>query len=292
MSENVERDLSVLADAWRRATPQSLRDRVAEISAHAADPFVDAAVFVPVGDWRRPVLRFGAGLVGATAILMLLLPGARLALARQAGWLLQVLQISPSTELDTSGGLSREALNASVRQHQRMLETGRSWMVSTIYGGFGGSVPEGGPSVPQRIDRADVLSSRALIPLLAPDAEHRGQQLVFRYAWLAPGGVVLAFFGFDDAEVFLAQMPVGQGQRVAYSRTICCSDGTTVGVAPAPEMLVVNGQQLTWDPDTTGIMPNDSALRWEANGVSYSLYGRALTRDEAVALFASLHPLH
>jgi hypothetical protein len=34
-----------------------------------------------------------------------------------------------------------------------------------------------------------------------------------------------------------------------------------------------------------------SALRWEADGVSYSLYGRSLTREEAIDLYLSLRPL-
>jgi hypothetical protein len=38
-------------------------------------------------------------------------------------------------------------------------------------------------------------------------------------------------------------------------------------------------------------MRDISALRWEEDGVSYSLMGRSLTRDEAVELFFSRRPL-
>ena len=289
MSESLDRDLYDLGDAWRTAIPESLRQRIAEIST--ADASVAATPFAPLGDWRRPALRIGAALAGAAAVVVLLIPGARVALARQADWLLQVLQIAPSTQLVTPRVQYRDEVDASVQQFQRGLESGRSWHVSTIYGGYGGSVPQGASAVPQRIDRPDVLSSVAPMPLLAPDGIHRGQGVSFHYAWLAPDGVVLAFFGFGDAEVFLSQAPIGLGHRIAYSRVVSGPGGTTVGVAPSVEVLTVNGQQLTWDPDTTGIMPNSSALRWEANDVSYSLCGRALTRDEAVALFSSLRPL-
>jgi hypothetical protein len=291
MSESLERDLYDLGDAWRSAASASLRQRTADISAQAAGTLVTTVPLAPLGDWRRSALRVGAALVGATAVVVLLIPGARVALARQADWLLQVLQIAPSTDLVTSGLQSREEVNASVQQERRLLESGRSWHVSTVYGGYGGSVPKGASAVPQRIDRPDVLSSLAPIPLLAPNGIHRGQGVSFHYAWLAPDGVVLAFFGFGDAEVFLLQAPIRSGQRIAYSRVVSGAGGTTIGVTPAIETLTVNGQRLTWDADTTGIMPNSSALRWEANGVSYSLYGQALTREEAVALFSGLRPL-
>lgn len=38
------------------------------------------------------------------------------------------------------------------------------------------------------------------------------------------------------------------------------------------------------------LMPNSSALRWEHDGISYSLMGRGLTKAEAVQLFLSLRP--
>jgi len=291
MPESLERDLYDLGAAWRSAAAGSLRQRAAEISAQAAGPLFTATPLAPLGDWRRFALRVGAALVGATAVVVLLIPGARVALARQADWLLQVLHIAPSTDLVTYGLQSREEVTASVQQQRRLLESGRSWHVSTVYGGYGGSVPQGASAVPQRIERPDVLSSLAPISLLAPNGIHRGQSVSFHYAWLAPDGVVLAFFGFGDGEVFLVQAPVRSGQRIAHSRVVSGAGGTVIGVTPAIEPLTVNGQRLTWDADTTGIMPNSSALRWEANGVSYSLYGQALTREEAVALFSGLRPL-
>ncbi len=63
----------------------------------------------------------------------------------------------------------------------------------------------------------------------------------------------------------------------------------------APELkteeFLLNGQKVVWDPDTTTLIPNSSALRWETDGVSYSLMGRAITRDEAEQVFLSLRAL-
>jgi hypothetical protein len=290
MPEILEDRLQRLGEAWRGGVPDTLRARTAEIAARASGTILTTVPVAPLGDWRRPALRTGAALVSATAILVLLFPGARLVVARQADWLLQVLQISPSTELHTSGVRGRDEVNASLQQHHEDVSAGRGWFVSTVYGGIGGSVPKGARPEVRRVDQPDVLATLAPMPLLAPYGVHRGVSTPFTYAWLTPDGVVLAFFGFDDAEVFLIQAPVGNGQRMAYSRSIGGA-GTSVGVAPSIEALTINGQQLTWDPDTTGIMPNSAALRWEASGVSYSLYGRGLTRDEAVRLFSNLRPL-
>lgn len=167
----------------------------------------------------------------------------------------------------------------------------RMWHVYTVYGGFGGAVHEEAYFDPQQIDEPAVLLSRAPIALMAFDGEYRGEAVTFHHALLAPDGVVLTYFGAHHIELLLVQAPVGRGRSVAYSRVVSGPGGSVIGVAPSIETLTLNGQTVTWDPDTTGIMPNNSALRWEANGVSYSLYGRALTRDEAVALFSSLRPL-
>jgi hypothetical protein len=90
-----------------------------------------------------------------------------------------------------------------------------------------------------------------------------------------------------------------------------------IGVVVLMQMLpfydeaALGGQAVVWgpsdrDPETPSPpsifspgawfrfrhRPDLSAPRWEEDGVSYSLIGRSLTREEAVALFLSLdgHP--
>jgi len=81
---------------------------------------------------------------------------------------------------------------------------------------------------------------------------------------------------------------------MSYSRSIADTDKQGRLVIHSPELktedLFLNGQSVAWDPDTTGLMPNSSALRWEHDGISYSLMGRGLTKAEAVQLFLSLRP--
>jgi hypothetical protein len=75
------------------------------------------------------------------------------------------------------------------------------------------------------------------------------------------------------------------------------------------EEVSLDGVAVVWDPDpdppsrdpayvfTPGSWPplqrraDSSALRWEEDGVSYSLMGRSLTHDEAVDVFFSRRPL-
>lgn len=291
MSENVERQLLALGADWRNAVPQPLRMRIVAIAQRAAVTVPTSEAFPPASRvWRWPVVA-GAALI-ASIVLLVAIPGARVSIARQADRVLQALRITPGTQLLTHDVQTADELNASLQQHQRQLNAGRGWFVSTAYGGFGGSVRDGASSDVRRIDRADVLLSLVPMPLMTPDGVHRGESITFHHALLAPGAVVLAFFGYGATELLLVQAPVGQGQQIAYSRSVSGPGNTTIGIPPAIEVLTVNGQRLTWDPDTSGIMPYSSALRWEANGISYSLCGQALTREEAVALFAGLRPLN
>jgi len=289
MSEGLEQELLALGAGWRGAVQPQLRTRVAAIARGSAGSSLAAASPDVSRRRRSPSIAAGALVLAVAAFIAI--PGARVSIARQGVRVLQTLRIAPSTQLQTDDARTAEEVNASLRHTARQLATGRMWHVSTVYGGFGGSVrDEESPEV-QRVDRVAVVSLLAPMRLIGPTGFYRGEDLSFHHALVAPAGYVLAFFSSGDSELLLVQAPVGRGQQVAYSRVVSGPGGALIGVAPSTETLTVNGQTLTWDPDTTGMMPNNSALRWEANGVSYSLYGRALMRDEAVALFSTLCPL-
>ena len=315
MSDSLDRDLLALGSSWRASAPHDLRLSVSTLVQAAANR-VEVAEASPARSprWRSPLVA-GAACV-ALVVLLVAIPGARVTIARQVDKVLQALRIAPHTELITPDAQTKQEVDASLRQFEHQLNAdpvndartkpsvdaspgrtvpppsrGRMWNVSTVYGGFGGAVKEEAYFDPQRIDDPAILIARAPIALMAFDGEYRGEAVTFNHALLAPDGVVLAFFGAHATELLLVQAPVGQGRSVAFSRVVTGAGGSVIGVAPAIETLTLSGQAVTWDPDTTGIMPNNSALRWEANGVSYSLYGRALTRDEAVAVFSSLRPL-
>jgi hypothetical protein len=289
MSETLERELRELGSAWCSAVPRGLRLRVTVLAERAAEPLADPSSPERSQRWRSPLVA-GAALIAVIALLVAI-PGARVAIARQVDRVLQALRIAPHTELITNDVQTKQEVDDSLRRTGDQLTGGRMWHVYTVYGGFGGAVHERAYFEPQRIDEPVVLMARAPIALMAFDGEYRGDAVSFHHALLAPDGAVLTFFGSHSTELLLVQVPVAQGQQVAYSRVVSDRGGRVIGVAPSIETLTLNGRTVTWDPDTTSIMPNNSALRWENNGVSYSLYGRALTRDEAVALFSSLRPL-
>jgi hypothetical protein len=227
----------------------------------------------------------------ALVVFLLALPGSRGAIARQTYRVLQTLHIAPHTDLVTSEARSAAEVNRSLRQYQGQLDAGTMWQVHTAYGGWGGTVPPNTSAAVRRVDQVEVLRSLATIPIQAPDGVYRGQSLAFHYALVSPDGVILTFFGSGNGEVLLVQAPVDSGQQIAYSRSVRGSDGILKYVPPAVEKFTLGSQPVTWDPDTTGVNSNLSALRWESAGVSYSLCGRALTKDEAINLFLSVRPL-
>jgi hypothetical protein len=227
----------------------------------------------------------------ALVVFLLAVPGSRTMIARQGYRVLQVLHIAPSTDLVTFGPHAPDEVSASLRQYRRQLNTGTMWQVRTPYGSFGGAVPPNTSPDVRRVDQVELLRSLSTIPIQIVDGVYRGQSLVFHHAFVSPDGLILTFFGSGNAEVLLVQAPVNSGQQMSYSRSVNGPDGVVRSVPPAIETLTVGSQALTWDPDTTGVNANLSALRWESMGVSYSLYGRALVKEEAVSLFSSLRPL-
>jgi hypothetical protein len=227
----------------------------------------------------------------AVVVLLLAVPGSRAAIARQGHRVLQTLHIAPRTDLVTDEGHAPDEVSATLRHAQRQLDAGTMWQVHTVYGTFGGTVPPNTAPDVRRVDQVEVLRSIETIPIQIPDGVYRGQPLTFHHALISPDGLILTFSGSGNGEVLLVQAPVDSGRQIAYSRSVRGPDGVVRGVPPAIEPLTIGGQSVTWDPDTTGLRPNLSALRWESMGVSYSLYGRALLKEEAVSLFLSLRPL-
>ncbi len=288
--EDVEKDLQSLGSEWRRTAPDALRLRVSALSDRAAESRPgDEAGHGVVNSWAST--RATAGVTVAIVLLLLAIPVSRHAIARQAHLIVQALQIGPRTHLVTFEPRTANEVQEDLREYRRELDAGTALDVSTPYGGFGISVPANASPDVQRYERLDDLRAQTTIPLEAPEGMYRGAPLVFHHALVAPGPLVLAFFGTGDREVLLVQANVADGHKISFSRALLGSDGVVVPAPPIAETMTMNGQQVTWDPDSTGVNPNLSALRWEKAGVSYSLCGRALSKEEALALFSRLRPL-
>ncbi len=75
------------------------------------------------------------------------------------------------------------------------------------------------------------------------------------------------FFGSGINELLLVLFPIGEGQSVAFERSVMrgTADGglVTESLELKAEELSLDGRRAVWDPDTTGLSPDSSALRWE-----------------------------
>jgi hypothetical protein len=222
--------------------------------------------------------------------------------------IIERVRVGESTQIQREAPLSDAAAAAILEQHRQRVAAGEQWFVRTPYGGFGGHVPSGEGASVRRVSRLDDLRAVER-KLQIPTGVHRDEHVRFDHALVAPGGVALIFLGSGAKEVFLSAFPVGGGRFVGYGRLVSRTGADGKLVAESPELkaeeIRVGGQTVVWDPDPTPPSTirvhwpgtwflrrdENSALRWEKDGLSYSLMGRSLTRVEAVNLFLSLRPI-
>ncbi len=294
----VAEGLAALDLARESRVRESLRERLAYALARRRTRPVAPAHQKP---WvmRRPVLAAELAVLVAVTLLAVVAPRSLAALVDPVIRLIEVVRVGDHTEIMRQAPQTGAEVAAILEQGRRRLTNGQSWFLSTPYGGFGGSVPPEQQATVRRVSRLDELRSLTPTRLRVPTCLHRDAPVRFDHAYLAPGGIVLVFFGSGAAELLLAQFPVGESQSVAFSRTVSRTTPEGEFVMESPELkteeLSLGGQTVVWDPDPelapVGHRSEASALRWEEDGVSYSLMGRSLTREEAVDLFLSLRPL-
>jgi hypothetical protein len=289
----------------------SLRERLTQaLDERRARPGTPA----PRRPWvmRRPVLAAELAVLATVVLLAVMAPRSLAALVEPVVRMIERVRVGDHTQILRQAPQTGAEVAATLQQHRQRLANRESWHLSTPYAGFGGSVPPGEQAAVRRVESLDEL--RALTPtrLQVPTGLHRDEPVRFDHAHVAPGGIILAFFGSGATELLLTAFPVGEGRSVAYGRmgNRTTPDGRTVFESPElkTEELSFGGQAVVWDPDPEPpprppdifspgtwspfrYRSESSALRWEEGGVSYSLMGRSLTREEAVDLFLSLRPL-
>ncbi len=245
---------------------------------------------------RRPVLATELAVLLVVGLLAVVAPRSLAALVEPVVRMIEMVRVGDHTQIVRSSPQTVAEVAAILARGRQQLANGQRWFLHTPYGGFGGRVPPGEKAVLRTVASLQLLHSLTALPLQTPTCLHRGEAIQFNHALVAPGrGSVLMFFGSGSNELLLVLFPIGEGQSVAFERSVMrnTADGGLVTESPAlkAEELSLDGRNAVWDPDTTGLRPDSSALRWEEDGVSYSLMGRSLTREEAVDLFLSLHPL-
>ena len=291
-SIQIAKELRGLAVDWKRLVSPALKQQVASIVKQARDGVQHRAASGRAV--RRDVFRVGVALTAAATLIILAVPAARQGVARQLYRVLDVVAVGPATEVVRPDASTPGEISSTLRQFDRQLASGSRWHLSTPYGGFGGGVPPGASPALQRVDRLDLLRSMTPMTIQVPTSAYRGAFPAVNHALVAPDGLVLVFLGAEDRELLIVQAPVGDGRGMSYSRTVAGTDKQGRLVQQSPELrteeFLLREQSVTWDPDTTELIPNSSALRWERDGITYSLMGRRLTREEAVQLFLSLRP--
>ena len=280
--------------ALQRELSSSIREPLDRRLAQALEERRDDRVEWVLATRRfRPIPVFSA--IAVFMVVLVLVPAARTAIARPLAQLLEVVGIGDHSQITRSEPPESVEVSGRIERLDNNVAAGQSWFVHTPYGGFGGDVPPGNASVVQPVDSLEQLQSQAMVQLQIPTGEHRGRPVEFSHAQLAPGGFVLMYFGSGLTELLLSEAQVGGRRAIAYQRMVSHTnpDGKTVYEEPPlmTEELTLNGHHVVWDPDNTGTHPNLSALRWEDNGISYSLMGQSLTREEAAGLFLSLRPV-
>jgi hypothetical protein len=263
--------------AWLRARLQ----REAERSAPRPRPWVR----------RRPVLAAGVTLALVLALMAVFTPRSLAALVVPVVRVIESLRVGAHTRILRTAEKTAAEVAQTVAAHRQKLARGESWFINTPYGGFGGGVAQGESAVVQQTSSLEELRTLTLLDVPLPACRHRGQPLRFDHAQVAPGGIVLVYFGSGPGELLLMLAPVGSGRSVAYGRSVSRTtpDGQTIIESPELETEEVydGDRPAVWDPDPFG---RSSALRWEEGGVSYSLMGRSLTLDEAEAFFRAARP--
>jgi hypothetical protein len=240
---------------------------------------------------RRPVLAAGVTLGLVLALMAIFAPRSLAALVEPVVRIIEALRVGDHTEILRSAERTAADVAQTVAAHRQKLARGESWFVDTPYGGFGGGVAEGESAVVQQTSSLEELRALTPLDLPLPAYRHRGQPLRFDHAQVAPGGIVLVYFGSGPGELLLMLAPVGKGRSVAYGRSVSRTtpDGQTIIESPEleTEEIYDGDRPAVWDPDPFG---RTSALRWEEGGVSYSLMGLSLTLDEAEAFFRAARP--
>jgi hypothetical protein len=257
---------------------------------------------------RRPLLATELAVLAVVVLLAVVAPQSLAALVEPLARMIERVRVGDNTQILRQAPRTEADVASVLQEHRQRLANGESWFLNTPYGGFGGGVPPGERATVRRVSHLDDLRA-ATTSLRIPTGVHRDEPVQFDHAFVAPGGIALIFFGSGTNELFLSAFPVGEGRSVGYSRAVSRTTAEGKLVLESPEVkteeMSFHGQTVVWDPDPRPPSPvavhwpgtwfqhrqETSALRWEENGVSYSLMGRSLTREEAVDLFLSMRPL-
>lgn len=297
----------------RESLRERLRQAVADRRARPAAPARRRPWVM-----RRPVLAAEVAVLVAVALLAVVAPRSLAALVEPVVRMIEMVRVGDNTQILRQAPRTIAEVATTAERFRQQVANDEMWVLSTPYGGFGGAVPPGGSARVRRASSIEQLRSLTPMEIQVPTGLHRDEPVRFDHALVAPGGWVLiffgsGFFGSGPNELLLSLCPVGEGRSVGVARSTSRPGPDGQVIVESPELkleeMSFGGQAVVWDPAPEAppapsggfVSPGSwlavrhrdesSALRWEKEGVSYSLMGRSLTREEAVDLFLSLRPL-
>ncbi|MEN8008227.1 MAG: hypothetical protein ABFS42_14495 [Candidatus Krumholzibacteriota bacterium] len=254
---------------------------------------------------RRPVPAFGLGIFVALAVLLVAHPDGRAALAK----LTHLFQVGEHTYIHEAPGWSDAQLDSVLMYMDERREKGETVFQMTPYGGYGGGVPQGADPYIKEVGSLSLAAGMTDYPLLVPTYfnERIPPRLRFQKAVILPDGSTMLYFGVGPLETMISLARVGGDRSVGYteSRTEIAEDGTrtTVSVTPELEEIEVAGKQVVWQVHSEGMRQNLGGLAvkipdkvigrflWEQDGLSCSLNGKFLTKEEGIKIIESLRLL-
>lgn len=240
--------------------------------------------------WKRhPVLAAVSVVLVVALVVVLAWPGALPAVAQGIETFVENLVLGRHTSVShTSVSLVHPDLAATRAQKlpPKTLEIRQltdTWVIRTAIGNFGGNLLPGWDAIVRQFSTFDEAQAAASFRLRQPGYLPSGYAL--REVMIAPPGQALLFYDGPSGDIVLVQTAVGEERvgEIKQGNTITTTvDVRTVQVLTDDPIISVtlNGQPAAWI--------ENHGLKWEVDGVSYTLGGSGLSLEETIRIAESL----
>ncbi len=223
--------------------------------------------------------------------------------------IVEIFQVGEHTKIVQSGPRGEAEITAILGDFDNDLESGKSYFTYSVYGGWGGAVPHGADPFIKQFSSLSLAAREVDYPLHVPTFGPEKNPLITEFckAEILPDGMAILYFGLGRYETILVQKPVGNGMTLTSSTvtTKVLADGTKiqVGLKPNLEELEIAGKKVIWQIHDQHIRPNlgvwakkypDEVIGkfiWESGGMSFTLNGLLLTKEEGIKIIQSIQPI-
>lgn len=252
--------------------------------------------------FRKPIPAFSLGIVLTLAVLGMTHPGTKAALAKLQAF----FKIGEHTYINEIPALSTAAWDSILTYSDESQERGETYFLYSVYGGMGGAVPPGEDPFVKQVTSLTLAAGLVDYRLPVPTYFDKRipPRLRFQKAQIMPGGGSMLYFGIGPLETVITCMPVGPERTVGYSESVSTVDKdgvrTMTNVPPDLEELEIDGKQVFFQVHSEGVRRNLGGwsvkfpekvigkFLWEDGGLSLTLDGKFLTKEEGIKIIESL----